>query len=215
MIRRFTVVDVAQRSPEWFSARCGRLTGSRAKDMLATIKTGEAAGRRDYRLELVCERLTGTVQEDGFVSDAMQRGIDKESAAFAAYEALTGHMASLSGFLAHNEWLAGVSLDGYVGDFVGLLEVKCPKTATHVKWMQGGKMPSEHLAQVTHALWVTGAEWCDFLSFDDRLPEDLQTFLVRVDASSVDLQAYQQQALTFLAEVEREVAALKGWKGAK
>ena len=169
-------------------------------------------------MELVCERLTGTVQEDGFVSPAMLRGIEKEDAAFAAYEALTGQMATKSGFLAHNEWMVGVSLDGHVGSFDGdftLLEIKCPKTSTHLGYLRDGKVPKEHLAQLTHALWVTGAPSISFLSFDDRLPEHLQTFLVTLEASNVDLAAYQQEALSFLAEVDREVAALQGWTAAK
>jgi len=91
--------------------------------MLATIKSGEAAARRDYRMQLVCERLTGQLQEDGFINAAMQRGIDLEPAAFAAYESLTGDMAQRSGFLSHNVHQAGCSLDGHVGDFEGIVEI--------------------------------------------------------------------------------------------
>lgn len=213
-MRSFQVIDVEQRSQLWFAARAGRLTGSRAKDVLATIKTGEAAARRDYRMELVCERLTGTVQEDGFVSPAMQRGVECEPLAFAAYEALTGQMAERSGFLAHDTHLVGVSLDGHIGDFTGLLEVKCPKSATHLRYLRDGGIPSEHKAQLTHALWVTGAAWLDFLSFDNRLPEGLQTFLVRVTPKDVDIPEYEKKALAFLEEVATEVSALRGWKAA-
>lgn len=204
----FTVIDAEQRSPDWFTARLGRLTGSRAGDMLATIKTGESAARRDLRMQLVCERLTKTLQEDPFINAAMQRGIDLEPAAFAAYEALTGQMALRSGFLAHDTQLAGCSLDGHVGAFAGILEVKCPKSATHLRYLKGGAVPSDYLPQITHNLWVTGAQWCDFLSFDDRFPVPLQTFLVRVERAAVDLKAYEQKALAFLAEVEVEVTSL-------
>src|SRR3990167_2803864 len=99
----FTIVTAEQRSPAWRAARLGRLTGSRAADMLAQIKSGEAAGRRDYRLQLVCERLTGESQEDSYVSKEMQRGIDLEASAFAAYEAATGELARKTGFLGHPE----------------------------------------------------------------------------------------------------------------
>lgn len=190
-------------------ARAGRLTGSRAADMLATIKSGEAAARRDYRMQLVCERLTGRPQEDGFVNAAMQRGIDLEPKAFAAYEALTGSVVSRTGFLAHNTHMAGCSLDGHIDNFKGILELKVPKSATHLKYWRGkGEAPAEYLPQITHNLWITGAEWCDFLSFDDRYPEEMQTFLVRVRRDDVDIEGYEQAALKFLAEVETEVSAI-------
>lgn len=206
----FTIIDAEQRSPEWFAARAGLLTGSRAADMLATIKSGEAAARRDYRLQLVCERLTGQPQEDGFINAAMQRGIDLEPKAFAAYEALTGSVAVRTGFLRHVTHLAGCSLDGHVDHFAGIVEIKCPKSATHLKYWRGpGTAPDEYLPQITHNLFITGAEWCDFLSFDDRFPPDLQTFLVRVWAKDVDLAGYEKKALAFLAEVDAEVNAIK------
>lgn len=207
-MKPFTVINAAQRSPEWFLARLGRLTGSRAKDMLATIKSGEAAARRDYRLQLVCERLTGTVQEDGYVSPAMQRGTDCEPLAFSAYEALTGNVVERSGFLAHTEHRLGCSLDGHLDGFTGILELKCPASATHLRYLKSADVPSEHLAQITHNLLVTGADYCDFLSWDDRFPPKLQTFLVRVRRSQVDLKDYETKALAFLAEVDRDLEAL-------
>lgn len=204
----FTVCLDEQRSPAWFAARLGRLTGSRAADMLATIKSGEAAARRDLRTQLVCERLTKSLQEETFVNAAMQRGIDLEPMAFAAYEARTGQMAQRSGFLRHDGWMAGCSLDGHVGVFEGILEVKCPKSATHLRYLRGGSVPSDYLPQITHNLWVSGAEWCDFLSFDDRFQPALQTFLIRVRRQDVDLAEYEKKALAFLAEVDREVEAV-------
>lgn len=208
--RGFTVVEAEQRSPEWFGARLGRLTGSRAADMLATIKTGEAAARRDLRVQLACERLTQTLQEDVFVNAAMQRGIDMEPAAFAAYEALTGDVARRTGFLAHDTLAIGCSLDGHVGDFEGIVEMKCPKSATHLKYLRAKTAPAEYLHQITHNLWVSGAQWCDFLSFDDRFPAGLQTFLVRVHRTEVDLDGYIKKAMAFLADVESDVADVKG-----
>jgi putative phage-type endonuclease len=168
----FTIINAEQRSPEWFAARLGRLTGSRAADMLSTIKTGEAAARRDLRMQLVCERLTNTLQEDAFINAAMQRGIDCEPLAFNAYEARTGNVAVRTGFLAHDDYLIGCSLDGHVGNFAGIVEMKCPKSATHLRYLRANVVPSDYLPQITHNLWVTGAEWCDFLSFDDRFPTE-------------------------------------------
>lgn len=203
----FTVCEAEQRSPEWFAARLGRLTGSRASDMLATIKTGEAACRRDLRVQLVVERLTGLPQEDAYVSAVMQRGIDKEPDAFAAYEAHSGNVVRRTGFLAHVEHLVGCSLDGDVDDFTGIIELKCPKSATHLAYLKSGALPSTHRAQVLHNLWVTGAQWCDFVSFDDRFDPKLQLFVVRLARTTeleIEINAYEKTALKFLAEVERE-----------
>lgn len=209
----FTIVNAEQRSPEWFAARLGRLTGSRAADMLSVIKSGEAAARRDLRMQLVCERLTGTLQEDSFVNAAMTRGIDLEPQAFAAYEARTGQMALRTGFLAHNTHQAGCSLDGHIGAFDGILEMKAPKSATHLRYLKGGVVPTDYLPQITHNLWISDAAWCDFLSYDDRFPPALQTFLVRVHRADVDLIGYEAKALAFLAEVDRDVDALSTMTG--
>jgi len=209
----FQIIDAEQRSPEWFQARAGRLTGSKAACVDDFLKSGkESAARRDYRMALVCERLTGKPLDDGdgFVNAAMQRGIELEPAAFAAYEALTGTMAHKSGFLSHTTHLAGCSLDGHIDNFTGLLEIKCPKSATHLSYWRGpGTVPEDYLPQITHNLWITGAEWCDFLSFDDRFSPEMQTFMVRVKRSDVDIEAYEKKALAFLAEVEAEYQAIK------
>lgn len=209
----FTIIDAPQRSPDWFAARAGKLTGSQAWCVTDFLKSGkESAARRDYRMQLVCERLTGRPAEDGdgFVSAAMQRGIELEPKAFAAYEALTGAVAVRTGFLAHVTHAAGCSLDGHVDGFTGIVEIKCPKSFTHLGYWRGpGQAPADHLAQITHNLWITGAEWCDFLSFDDRFSEEMQTFLVRVNRADVDIAGYEVAALAFLEEVETEVNAIR------
>jgi len=206
---KFRVIEHEQRSPEWLQARAGRLTGSRAKDMLAKIKSGEAAARRDYRMQLVAERLTGAPQEDTFVNAAMTWGIDQEPAAFAAYEAATGEMVRRTGFICAEEHLAGCSLDGDIDGFKGLLELKCPKTATHIGYLEDGGVPTAHMAQLRHNLWVTGAEYIDFASFDPRLPKRLQLFIVRLKAQDADLAAYERDALQFLCEVDERIDALR------
>ena len=209
----FTIVSADQRSPEWFSARLGRVTGSRAADVTATIKSaGEAAARRDYRLQLVCERLTGQSQDDVFINKEMQRGIDLEPAARAAYEAATGTLVRTTGFLSHTEHMAGCSLDGDVGNFAGILELKCPKSSTHLKYLRGKTLPPEYLAQVTHNAWVSGAKFVDFGSFDDRFPLHLQLFRVRVYREQLAIASYESEALRFLEEVaalERELREFK------
>jgi hypothetical protein len=177
--------------------------------MLSTIKSGEAAARRDYRTQLVVERLTGQLQEDAFVSKDMQRGTDLEPAARDAYERATGHFVQATGFLSSTEYLAGCSLDGHIGDFEGILELKCPKSATHLRYLRAGVVPSDYVPQITHNLWVSGARWCDFVSYDDRFPEALRLFRVRVERDASAIAAYEVKALAFLAEVEAEYQALR------
>lgn len=208
------VITVDQRTPEWFQARVGRLTGSAAAEMLATIKSGEAAARRDLRVRLVVERLTGQPQEDGYTNAAMQRGIDKEPDALAAYEALTGLMAWPVGFLGHDDMMAGCSPDGLVDEGNGVLELKCPKSATHLSYLKADRIPALYMPQLTHNLWITGAVWCDFVSFDDRFPAELQIVRHRLLAADVDLQAYELAVLLFLNEVDAEVAQLTSRIGA-
>jgi hypothetical protein len=204
----FTTIDAPQRSPEWFAARAGRLTGSCAKDMLAQIKSGEAAARRDLRTKLVVERLTGQPQEDGYVNADMQWGIDHEADAFAAYEAHTGLVVRRTGFLCADGLMVGCSLDGDVDDFAGIVELKCPKSATHLGYLREGRAPTNHMGQLLHNLWVTGAQWCDFASYDPRFPDHLRLFVVRVPRVEIDILAYSKQAEKFLAEVDEELASL-------
>ncbi len=180
--------------------------------MLATIKSGESATRRGYRLQLATERLTGHWQEDGFVNAAMQRGIDLEPDALAAYESVTGNVAYRTGFLSHDTLMTGCSLDGHVDQFEGIVELKCPKRLTHLSYLRDSVLPQEYVAQITHNLWISGASWCDFLSYDDRFPSWLQVFYVRVMAKDLDLAAYEVAALKFLNEVETEVNSINSLK---
>jgi hypothetical protein len=198
-----------QRVEAWYRARLGRLTGSCAGEMLARIKTGEAAARRDLRLRLVCERLTQQSQEDAYVSKEMQRGIDLERAAFAAYEGRTGNLVERVGFLGHDALLAGCSPDGRIGNYTGIVELKVPKSATHLKYIRGNKAPAEYVPQIVHNLWITSAQWCDFVSFDDRFPGPLRLFIVRVARVQSEIDSYELMARTFLNEVDAEVEAVR------
>lgn len=205
----FTVIDVPQRSEEWFAARLGRLTGSVAKDMLATIKNGEAAARRDLRVRLAVERLTGRRDDDTFTNAAMQWGVDHEDDAFSAYEALTGNMARRTGFCQADALMAGASLDGHLGNFQTLVSLKCPKSATHYGYLKTGTFPASYQTQMLHELWITGAKEYHFLSFDPRFDGKLQTFFVTVARDEKAIAAYELKALEFLAEVDAEVEALR------
>lgn len=205
---KFAIVHADQRSPEWFAARLGRLTGSVAKDMLATIKSGEAAARRNLRLRLVLERVTGKSQESDFLTEAMQAGIDREAAAFAAYEALTGDVAIRTGFLAHTSLMAGCSLDGHIGNFGKLLSIKCRQPAAHYEFLKTGKIPGDALAQMRHELWITDALEHDYFSWNPDFPVELQSRVVTVQRADADIPAYAEAAVKFLAEVDTEVNAM-------
>lgn len=208
-----------QRTPEWFAARCGRLTGSNAAAITATLRSGgEPAARRDLRLQLAIERLTGQPHETGgFVNAEMQRGIDLEPAARAMYEGESGNLVRSTAFVYRDDLLVGCSLDGDVRKFEGILEIKCPKSATMVGYLTENRLPPDYVAQVTHNLWVTGADWCDFVAYDDRMPSGLQYFCHRVYAKDLDLPAYEAAVMTFLAEVDSQVGKLRNLqqRGAK
>jgi len=212
MNSRFLHIECEQRGEMWRRARVGRVTASRAGDMLARIKSGEAAGRRNYRTQLVAERLTGQPQEDSYISKYMERGIDREHPALGAYEALTGNLVQSSGFLAMNEFEAGCSLDGYLGDFETLVSIKCPIAATHVGYWKSGRLPPEYVHQATHELWVTGAQKYHFCSYNESFPEELQVFLVECDRSEFDIPSHEREVLQFLQEVEAELKMLRNAK---
>lgn len=213
---RFTIIGAPQRSPEWFAARVGRLTGSCAFEMLDVLKDGKTPGykRKDLMARLVCERLTGQPQDDGYVNAVMQRGIDMEPDALAAYEGQTGNLVRQTGFIRHDSLMVGCSVDGDIHEFTGILEIKCPKPATHLSYLRAKRVPENHMPQVLHNLWVTGAQWCDFFSYDPRYPEDLQTFYARVPRVEIDVLAYAKAAEKFLAEVDAEVEAVQALRTA-
>lgn len=208
-MRAFTIIDAEQRSPEWFAARVGRLTGSSAADMLAKISKGEAASRRNLRLRLVLERLTGRPQESSFVSAAMQAGVDREASAYAAYESLTGDVAQRTGFLSHIEHMAGCSLDGHMGNFERLLSIKCRQPAAHLDFLRSGKVPGDAMAQIRHELWITNADEHVYFSWNPDFPDSMQSRLVVVTRLDADIGAYEREALAFLKEVDTEYQAIR------
>ena len=204
-MKPFTIIDAPQRSPEWFRARLGRLTGSCAGDILATIQKGEAASRRNLRLRLVLERLTGKSQESDYVSPAMATGIEREADAIAAYELLTGHMVRSTGFLQHTTLMAGCSLDGHVGDFDVLVSVKCRQPAAHLEFLRTGNVSASALAQIRHELWITGAREHHYFLWNPDFPPSLQSRLVVIPREKADVPAYEAAAMVFIQEVDAEV----------
>ena len=213
---RFTICMAEQRSPEWFAARLGRATGSIAAAIKAKAKTGngEAVTRRNERVRLAIELLTGVAEPDDFMTADMKRGVLLEPKAIAAYEAHTGEMVRRTGFLSMRDCLAGCSLDFDVNNFEGFGEVKCPKAAVHIETIESRTVPSEHLPQIRHNFWGSGAKWCDFISFNDTVPEHLQLYVVRIERSEIEaeIKAYEPELKRFMAEVSLTVKKFREMK---
>ncbi|EAZ2431512.1 exonuclease [Salmonella enterica] len=194
-----------QRSPEWFAARCGKVTASRLYDVIARTKSGYAASRQNYMAELICQRLTGK-PEEGFTNAAMMRGTELEPVAREMY-ALNEFDAVISevGLIDHPT-IAGfaASPDGIVNDD-GLIEIKCPNTWTHLQTLKTGVPKYQYLLQMHAQMMCTGRKWCDFVSFDDRLPPELAYFKTRINFDEVLAEEIEQEVVKFLTELETEI----------
>lgn len=209
-----TMTALEQRTHDWLMARCGCATGSRFKDVVARLKPkkGEtigapAAARENYLIDVVSERLTGEPRQH-FVNAAMQWGTDQEPIARDAYKARSGLQVDEVGFLRHATLAAGCSPDGIVELGEGVLEIKCPTTSTHVATLLHG-MSEDHLPQVQGALWITGAQWCDFVSFDPRLPRGLDLHVQRIARDEQYIANLEAEVRLFLGEVDSLVSQLK------
>jgi putative phage-type endonuclease len=198
---------IEQRSDQWFAARIGKVTASRVADVLAKTQSGYAASRANYMAQLVCERLTGQ-REEFFISSAMQHGTDTEPLARAAYESLKDVLVDEVGFVPHPSIImAGASPDGLVGDN-GLIEIKCPNTATHIDTLLSQTVPGRYNTQMQFQMACTNREWCDFVSFDNRLPEELQLFVKRVPRDDVFIKQTEDAIVKFLAELDDKINKL-------
>jgi putative phage-type endonuclease len=195
-----------QRSEEWFQARLGKVTASRVADVLAKIKSGESASRRNYKIQLVSERLTGEKQET-YVNQAMQDGIDREFYAREKYVQQFGEVEEV-GFIQHPTLEAGASPDGLVGTD-GIIEIKCPMGSTHTETLMTQDIPSKYVPQVQFQLLVTGRKWCDFVSYNPMFPEHLQVFVKRIEADPVYQKELESEVKQFLEEVDTIINKLK------
>jgi len=195
---------IEQGSPEWQALRIGKLTASRVADMLATVKTGESASRKNLKADLIVERLTNQKTES-FTSGAMNRGIETEPQARAAYEVKTGNFVDQIAFVDHPSIkMFGCSPDGLV-DNEGAIEIKCPNSATHLEYLETQTIPKKYITQMQTQLCVTGRKWCDFVSFDPRLPEPLNLLIIRVERDDEYISMIESEAIKFLQEVQDKV----------
>lgn len=202
---------IEQGTPEWFAARLGKVTASRVADVIAKTKTGYSTSRENYLVELALERITGQRQEC-FTNAAMQWGTENEPLARAAYEARTGALVEEVGLIIHPRIeQAGASPDGLV-DADGLLEIKCPNSATHVQTLRSGKPAGKYVTQMSWQMACTGRQWCDFVSFDPRMPTGLQLFVTRIKRDDKLIMELETEVTTFIKEVDAMVDELSNMK---
>lgn len=197
-----------QRTEDWFAVRLGKVTASKIADVVAKTKTGYSASRANYMAQLVIERLTG-VKEASFTNDAMQWGIDKEPEARAAYEAKVGELVEEVGFIHHPTILmSGASPDGLVNDD-GMVEIKCPNTATMLDYILDKTVPQKYLYQMQWQMACANKGWCDFVAYDPRLPENLRLLVIRVKRDNEMIAMLETEVKKFLTELDEKVNALK------
>lgn len=199
-------MNILQRSENWHSERCGKVTASRIKDLNAKPNKGKALN--SLGLTILAERLTG-VQKEFFTNTAMQWGIDNEPHAIAAYENETGNFVVGTGLIDHPFIeMFGASPDGLVNED-GQIEAKCPDTTTHLNTLLTKQVPEEYIPQITSQLACTRREWCDFVSYDPRLPEGLQIIIIRVLAKDLDIKGLEENVCLFNKQIDKAIEELK------
>lgn len=202
------MTDVIQGSAEWKALRAGKVTASRIADMMAKTKSGWGASRANYAAQLVAERLTGEIAES-YTNAAMQWGTDHEADARVAYEFRTDASVSEVGFVEHPSIpLSGASPDGLVGSD-GMVEIKCPNTATHIETLLDPVPDGKYVLQMQWQMACTGRQWCDFASYDPRLPEAMRLVITRINRSPEAIADLEKEVRSFLAEIDKTVAALR------
>jgi putative phage-type endonuclease len=208
----FTTEDrieaVQQGSEAWHQLRMGKVTASRVADLLAKTKTGPSASRGNYLIELALQRVTKTIEES-YTNAAMEWGTQTEPQARVAYEVKTGNFVDQVAFIDHPTIAGfGCSPDGIVATD-GLIEIKCPNSATHWSYIKANEPPNKYFIQMQAQMSVTGAKWCDFVSFDPRMPERSQLLVVRVMRDPEYILYMEAEIVQFLKEVEKEVQLME------
>ena len=203
--------DIVQGSASWFADRLGKVTASRVADVIAKTKSGYSTSRENYCVELALERITGK-RSESFSNAAMTWGTETEPLARAKYEAMTGAIVDEVGMVPHPSIaMTGASPDGLIDDD-GLIEIKCPQSATHAKTLLSQKPDGKYITQMMWQMICTGRKYCDFVSFDPRFPEHLQLCVIRVDRDAQRCAELESEVVVFLAEVAEMVAKLLGMK---
>jgi putative phage-type endonuclease len=201
------IETMEQGGADWKAVRLGKVTASRVADVIAKTKSGPSASRANYMAELICERLTG-VAVDGFTNAAMAWGTEKEPDARRLYEFLKDVDVAQVGFVHHPSIAdSGASPDGLVGD-KGLIEIKCPNSATHIETLLSGVVPGKYVTQMQWQMACTGRIYCDFVSFDPRLPAEMQVFIATVERDADFIAKAEGEVVAFLSEMDAKIAQL-------
>ena len=196
-----------QRTTEWHTARLGKVTASRVADVIAKTKSGYGASRANLMADLIVERLTGQPAST-FTNAHMEWGTEQEPHARAAYSARTGELVEEVGFIDHPRISnSGASPDGLAGD--GLVEFKCPATSTMLDTLLTQAVPTKYIPQMQWQMACTGRAWCDFVSYDPRLPEHLRMFVKRVDRDNDYIKMLEAEVTLFLSELEEKLSKLE------
>lgn len=198
-----------QGSAEWHAARLGKVTASRVADATDVLKSGKPSAKREtYLGEIIAERLAGVAAER-FQNNLMRWGTEQEPQARSLYEFMFNVEVALIGFVDHPALpMAGASPDGLVGSD-GLIEIKCPSTSTHVDTLLAQEIPAEHVKQMLWQMACTGRQWCDFVSYDPRLPPEMALFVKRLPRDAEAIAALETEIAAFLSEVAAKVDALR------
>lgn len=191
-----TYIDVEQGTEDWKAIRRGKMSASRAADLLSEVRSGEAAAYRNYRAELLMERLTGTSPER-YVTKQMEYGTETEAVARTMYSLTTGNIVKTSGIYVIEGKNACASLDGEVGDD-GLIEIKCREIANHIESIATGKVPDQYYKQIQFQLWVSHRKWGDYTSYADELPDNAKLFIKRIERDD-----------DMIAEIEKKYAQME------
>jgi hypothetical protein len=211
---RFIVSPHAQGTDGWRMDRLGKVTGSECAAVFATVKSGEAATRANLRMSKVLERITGVPTPQGFhETEDIAWGNAQEPHSRMAYELARDLVIEEQGFAYLPDVMAGCSVDGVIRDGArtGFWESKSPKSKNHYAYLRGGVVPAEYMPQVVHTFWITGYDFCDFQSFDPRMPPKLRTFITRVERAELAdrIEAHERGVLQFLMEVDAEEKQLR------
>lgn len=199
---------IEQRTAEWHQARLGRVTASRMSDVMGRTKSGYGAGRANYMAALIVERLTQNPVET-YSNAAMQWGTETEPQARATYMLTTGRDVVEAGFDLHPTIAdLGASPDGYIGED-GLIEIKCPNTATHLDTLLSDAVPQKYMLQMQTQMACTGRAWCDFVSFDPRLPDEMQMWIKRIPRDATLIAEIEAETVKFLGEMTAKLTALR------
>jgi putative phage-type endonuclease len=205
---------IVQGSDEWKALRLGKVTASRVADIVAKTKSGYSTSRANYAAQLIAERLTGTPAET-FTNAAMQHGTENEPEARAAYEFYQGVTVEEVAFIPHPQIdQAGCSPDGLVGE-AGLVEIKCPNTATHLDTLIGQTVPAKYETQMQFQMACTGRSYCDFVSYDPRMPENMRLFIKRVPRDDKRIKELESEIASFLLELAVKLSQLNSLYGDK